>query len=57
MWNTVILHPMRKLAVERDAYGGPKCRSNIFSNEDEVKKWDTLSKERVLKNVVSKNRF
>ena len=32
--NTDILHPGRKASVESDAYGGPKCSSNIFSNDE-----------------------
>ena len=52
---TGILHPGQKLAVEGDDYGGPKCGSNIFINDDEsTYGWDTLSKERGLTNFASK---
>ena len=36
MWKTGIIHPGQKVAVEIDAYGGPKYRSNICSNDDEA---------------------
>ena len=34
---TGIIHLGLKAAVESDAYGGPKCMSDIFSNDDEAK--------------------
>ena len=34
--NNGILHPRHKAAVESDAYGGPKCGSNICRNDDEA---------------------
>ena len=34
--NTDILHPWWKLSVESDAYGGPKCSSNISGNDYEA---------------------
>ena len=30
------LHPGQKEAAESDTYGGPKCRSNFFNNDDEA---------------------
>ena len=49
---TGIIRSGWKLAMESDSNGGPKCSSNIFSNDDEAKNlWGTLSKERGLKNV------
>ena len=33
---TGILHTGRKEAVERDAYGGPKCGSKLCSNDDDM---------------------
>ena len=34
---TGIILPRQKATVESDAYGGPKCSSNICGNEDESK--------------------
>ena len=51
---TDVIQPIQKVAVESDAYWGPKFSSNICRNNDEVKnEWGTRVKECGLKNVAS----
>ena len=53
--NIGILHPIRKLAVGTDTYGGPKCRSNIGINDDEATNgMRYISKGAPAENITSK---